>query len=107
MFRVARVLLQNGADVNQRWCELFPAGWIAPGYAPKHLIVRPGEPRRDPACNESNGVTPLMWSAGAGDIDAVGLLLEFKADRTLTDWAGRSALHYAVWRNVWDLLKAQ
>jgi len=104
--RVARVLLQNGANVNQRWCERFPSGRIAPGYAPKHLIVGPGEPRSDPACDLTNGITPLMWSAGAADRDAVGLLLEFKADRSLIDWAGRSALHYAVWRDVWDLLKA-
>jgi ankyrin repeat protein len=104
--RVARVLLQNGADVNQRWCERFPAPWIAPGYAPKHLIVRPGEPSDDPACNSKNGMTPLMWSAASGDRNAVALLLEFNADRSLIDWAGRSAVHYAVWRDVWDLLKS-
>ena len=84
-----RLLLEHGADVNQRWCELTPQ-----------------ETPLEPACTIEKGITPLMWAARLGSTESVTLLLDYKADRSLTDWAGRSALHYAKWRNVWDLLKA-
>ena len=46
-----------------------------------------------------------MWAAAVGDREAVELLLEFQADRSLRDWADRSVLHYATTREVWDLLE--
>ena len=99
--RTARVLLQNGADVNQRWCERYLASWAVHRNSPAHLV----EGGKDPACTPLNGITPLMWTAAVGDREAVKLLLEFKADRSLRDWAGRSVLHYATTREVWDLLE--
>jgi ankyrin repeat protein len=44
-----------------------------------------------------------MWSAGMGSVDAVALLLEFKADKSLRDWEGRTAAHYATTRETWEL----
>jgi len=85
---LVKSLLEHGADVNQRSCGELNGT------------------QTDPACTNENGMTPLMGAAGSGSTDLVALLLEFKADRSLTDWKGRSALHYAKWRNVWDLLKA-
>ena len=46
-----------------------------------------------------------MWTAAVGDREAVELLLEFNADRSLRDWAGRSVLHYTTTREVSDLLE--
>lgn len=93
--RGARELLQSGADPNQRWCTAFeaPTG-VRPDYAAT----------KDARCTLLNGKTALMWSAEAGNATAVELLLEFNADRSLKDWAGRSALDYAKDRVVRDLL---
>jgi ankyrin repeat protein len=103
-FRVARELLRGGANVNERWCELFIPRWASSVSSPQHLLVHQGEPHQDPACSASNGITPLMWIAGAGDREAVELLLEFNADKSLKDWAGRSALDYATSPDIRKLL---
>jgi ankyrin repeat protein len=93
-YRAARVLLKNKADVNQRWCVQFE------NRAFKQIRSR------DPACALANGITPLMWSALADRAEAVALLLEFNADRSLKDWAGRSALDYSKDEVVRKLLSA-
>ena len=101
--RAARVLLQNGADPNQRWCERVLPHWAVYSRTPTQLELR----GKDPACSVANGITPLMWSAAVGDREAAELLLEFGADRSLKDWAGRSALHYATTREVWDVVTTE
>ena len=88
----ARLLLQNHADVNQRWCVQFETR--------DFKQVR----SKNPACSLTNGVTPLMWSASTDRAEAVALLLEFNADRSLKDWAGRSALDYARTDEIRTLL---
>jgi len=98
--RTARVLLQSGADVNQRWCKRFLATWAVHQSIPNHLAER----GQAPGCNHDNGITPLMWTAAVGDREAVQLLLEFNADRSLSDWADRSVLDYATTREVWEPL---
>lgn len=96
--RAARFLLENGADPNRRTCVdlvygSFSAKWThGPAF------------RRNPACTLENGVTPLIFAARSGDLDAVTLLLEFRADRTLKDWAGGSAQDYATDPEVRKLL---
>jgi len=82
-YRSAAVLLRNGADVNSRWC-------VSLEYRNYEPVIT-----SDPACTPSNGITPLMFSAAAGDHDAARLLMVFHADRSLKDWAGRTALNYA------------
>ena len=89
--RSARVLLENHADVNLRWCTEYES--------------RSRAPKRDPNCSLSNGLTPLMWAASTNAQEAVELLLEFNADRPLKDWAGRSAFDYATTPEVRALLK--
>ncbi len=91
-FRAARLLLDAGADVNQREC--FQSGFD----------MSERKPIYEPACTRDNGVTVLMSSARRGNREAVALLLEFKADRSLEDWAGRSALDYAKTDEIKALL---
>lgn len=91
-YRAARVLLQNHADVNQRWCVQFENK--------NFKQIR----SKDPACMLSNGMTPLMYAASQEDKKAVELLLEWNADRSLKDWAGRSALDYAKTDDIRKLL---
>jgi ankyrin repeat protein len=102
--RVARELLRNGARADERWCELYFPPWLPSTAVPRHLIVHEGDPHQDPACKADNGITPLMWIATAGEGAGVQLLLEFKADRSLKDWAGRTALDYATAPEVRKLL---
>ena len=98
--RAARLLLKSGADPNQRWCERF-SDQPASSNADHAFLTERG---KDPACTQANGITPMMLAATIGS-EAVSLLLEFNGDRTLRDWGGRSALHYATTRNAWDILK--
>jgi ankyrin repeat protein len=83
-----KLLLQEGADVNGRWC-------------PSSLE----DPATDPGCTVDKGVTPLMRAAQSGSTELVSLLLQFKADRSLRDWRGRTALHYATTRETYYLIK--
>lgn len=89
--RAARILLQAGADVNDRAC-------LATGYDMKL------KKQIFPPCARENGTTPLMYAAAKGQTDVVALLSEFKADRSLKDWAGRSALDYAKTDEIRKLL---
>ena len=91
--RAARVLLQNHSDVNLRWCTHY------------ELRNYKQVPAKAPGCSLSKGMTPLMWAADAGNRAAVELLLEYRADRSLTDWSGRSALDYATAPEVRELLR--
>jgi ankyrin repeat protein len=92
-FRAAALLLRNGADPNLRWC----AQLVVVNY--KYRVTR------EPACEESNGITALMFSAAADDRNSVDVLLQYKADRSLKDWAGRTALDYAATPEVRALLQ--
>lgn len=94
-YRTAAILLANGADVNGRWCG--------------ELIVRSAQlnPEPAPSCGLPTGTTPLIWAASAGDREAMKLLLEFKADRSLRDWRGQSAMDRAETREMRESLNTQ
>jgi ankyrin repeat protein len=83
-YRAARVLLQAGADANARWCFEVTDEYFK------------GTRTKDPRCTADTGMTPLIWSSAAGRLDALELLLEYRADVSLRDWTGRSALDYAT-----------
>jgi len=94
--RTARVLLQSGADPDQRWCVEY-------SFNSYRWPPRASNPDRQ-ACRSADGMTPLMWSASKGAREAVALLLEFNADRALTDWAGRTAMDHAATADIRRLL---
>jgi ankyrin repeat protein len=99
LLRVARLLLKSGADPNARWCVPFVSALypFPPSYS--H-----GAPSKARGCTMENGITPLIWSAASRNSDAVDRLLEFKADRSLKDWTGRSAVDYASAQDIRNLL---
>jgi ankyrin repeat protein len=99
--RAARFLLQNGASPDERTCVALIHG----SFSAKWTHGTPFQ--RHPDCTQENGLTPLMDRARREDREGVQLLLEFKADRSLKDWAGRSALDYAKDRVVRDLLSVR
>jgi hypothetical protein len=68
---VMQLLLAHGSDPNIRWCE---TEWKL--------------------CNETNGVTPLMYAATLGNEEFTTMLLEHGADPTLREWRGLTAADY-------------
>jgi len=65
-----RLLLEHGADPNIRWCDV------------------------DQDCDQTNGITPLMYAVVAFREDVVPLLQQFGADPDLRDWHGLTAADY-------------
>jgi ankyrin repeat protein len=94
-YSAARLLLDAGANVNQRWCELFRSDYFR-DQGPTDL-----------RCTFENGVTPLMWAAASGDEQAVELLLEYAADVTLKNWMGQSAADVARTDSIRRLLEGR
>ena len=44
----------------------------------------------------TSGTTPLMLAASVGEAEVVDRLLKHRADVTLRDWKGRTAIDYAA-----------
>lgn len=97
--RVARLLLEHGANPNERSCVRIVSGSFSARWPDGRPVFY-----RHPNCTLENGTTPLLERAHAGDLKGVALLLEFKADRSLKDWAGRTALDYANNAEIKDLI---
>jgi len=106
-----QLLLDAGADVNWKSVDgqtpLSRATWICRIDIIQLLL-------RHKAQVDLSGKwgnlewTPLMVAAYSGKMEAVRLLLEAGADRTLKDSEGKTALHRAIERNnkeVLDLLR--
>jgi ankyrin repeat protein len=75
-------LLRHGADPDARWCTVAPE-------------LRQGPWQKQAGCDPTSGTTPLMFAASMGNDAMVTLLLKYKADPTLRDWNGRTALDHA------------
>ena len=56
--------------------------------------------RADPNAQDSNGSTPLIVAARSGFADAALLLIAAKADPTVVDKEGKSAIAYSVTFNA-------
>ncbi|XP_038072903.1 inversin-B-like isoform X2 [Patiria miniata] len=50
-------------------------------------------------CVDSGGKSPLLWAASSGNVRACRLLVDLKADTTMADENGLTALHCATCRN--------
>lgn len=80
-----QMLIDYGADVNWKihWCEFAPE---------EHGGI---EYEKDRTYNDSCGETPLMMASGAGNEEAVRVLLENGAEVNAQDYCGSTALIYA------------
>lgn len=79
----AEVLLQYGADPDQRWC------------------AHPWTRRRDADCVSDTGLTPLMWAHRLGLDDFAALLLKYGADASARDSKGRTATDFEAEPPPW------
>ncbi len=79
----AEVLLQYGADPDQRWC------------------AHPWTRRRDPDCVSDTGLAPLMWAHRLGLDDFAALLLKYGADASARDSEGRTATDFEAEPPPW------
>jgi hypothetical protein len=91
-----RRLVHNGADLNERsgvngWTPLEHAVHKAQLDSLKLLL----ELGADPNAASPKGVTPLMMAAGYGYEGMVRVLLEHKANVSLKNGRGETALNYA------------
>jgi len=62
----------------------------------KKILVGGGDPNSRTLAGKMTEVTPLMFAAGAGCVDAIELLLEHGAQIDASNDVGDTALHYAV-----------
>jgi ankyrin repeat protein len=92
-----RLLLSHGAAVNARQAEgrtpLYLAASLGDGAATLKLLLEQGA---DPRLATATGMTPLMAAAVRGDVAALRLLADAKAEVNATDGAGETALMLAA-----------
>ena len=93
---LVEMLLENGADVEQRCNGVVPLTWAAANNheLAAELLLAHGANVNPPA--DENGFTPLIVAAERGYTDVVKLLLEQKADATKKTKAGKTPLQHAI-----------
>jgi len=92
---IAKVLIENGADLNQQTNQGMTALMYAVGFDDCDEIVKLLlDNGADLNMRDNNGKTALMYAASAGKVNRIKLLLEKGADPDLMDNCGDSALSY-------------
>ncbi|HXH25341.1 MAG TPA: ankyrin repeat domain-containing protein [Vicinamibacterales bacterium] len=100
---VVRLLIERGADVNAKTRVGSTPAWVlpnsVPGFGHGVGIIRGGLPergRRDPI---PGGLSPLLYAARDGRVEAARLLLDAGADIDQTDPNGITPLIMAIVNN--------
>lgn len=96
--KVAKVLLDAGADVNLG-CGRFQVTPLLVAWTKKHYdlvgdLVAVGG---DVSMPNADGVTPLIMASSEGDWEGVHLLIQLGADLNSQDNKGATALCHAIW----------
>lgn len=89
MAQMARLLIENGADVNREstlGTPLTNAVTNAWNMEIVEMLLKAGA---DPNRQDKNGQTPLFYAAAGGNDDIVALLLKSGADPDIKDNAGK------------------
>src|SRR5690242_5601993 len=96
---IAKLLLDNGADVNavgiRGFTPLHSAAWSGRTDVAKVLIAHGANVN----AGDENGETPLVWASGAGHTNTIILLLDSGADVNARDKFGNCPLSSAIVNN--------
>ena len=98
-FEEARLLLDNGVDVNVLGPNRDTPLHQACLYAPKELIAHMIELGAMVNAREKTGLTPLHTAAFRGDPDIVRLLLDAGANPAIEDGNGHVPKDWALWEH--------
>jgi ankyrin repeat protein len=103
---IARVLLDAGAEVDDKEAFSSPLSWAVMTRTPNlklvKLLIDRGANVNRPGFEKE---TPLHHAAKYGNVEAARMLLNAKADATAKDWRGATPLDLAKENNHQDVVK--
>jgi ankyrin repeat protein len=103
---VARMLVERGAEVNQRTHEKdYAALHAAAGIGAEGLVAYLLDQGADPNGKAFGGITPLHSAAGGSDRMTVLALLAGGANVDIQNDAGDTAMHIACRKNALEVLQ--
>jgi uncharacterized protein len=106
---IVRMLIERGADVNAKTRTGATPQWVlpnsVPGFGHGIGIVRGGLPPRGSRAPIPGAVSPLLYAARDGRLEAAKLLLAAKADVNQTDANGITPLLMAIVNNRVDVAR--
>lgn len=107
---VVRLLIERGADVNAKTRTGPTPPWVLPNSVPGFSngvgIVRGGLPRRGSRAPIPGAMTPLLYAARDGRLEAARLLIAAKADVNVADANDITPLITAIVNNRIDVARA-
>jgi len=100
---IVRLLIQKGAEVNAQTRTGPTPGWVLPNSVPGFSfgvgIVRGGLPERGSRAPIPGALTPLLYAARDGRLEAARILVDAGADLSVTDANGITPLLMAITNN--------
>src|SRR5206468_8293382 len=100
---VVRLLIERGANVNAKTRTGETPGWVlpnsVPGFGHGVGIVRGGLPERGSRYTIPGALTPLLYAARDGRLEAARILVAAKANVNDTDANGITPLIMAITNN--------
>jgi ankyrin repeat protein len=91
---IVRILLENGADINQEFPPVGLAAWYLPEFV--EMLLDSGANVNAISSKSGFGFTPLQWALYGRNRDVFDLLLSRGADVNLGSSTGETCLHLLI-----------